>query len=321
MSKEQNLTFAQAFGGSRDMCCIAAVGDMAAMGRFDEEFHMYGCACLEQNQITYRITPSAEQIYHFVMESTFAGRFPTRIHTYSESLPVPAGMKTRIERRVKLTLAKEIQKRYPVEYYHLVQRLGAVPSDNHGLPIVETLRTQIDGHFDELECQLFQGTMQIVYEAKHLNRESMEFLQRWLEKTRKQMEDTPFIQRNMSRIFHGFCYKKGNKPIKTVVNAQAVTVWEQHEKLQREGCLTGPILHEEQWFDDAADISQGRVNFRETVQKLQNADYFEGLQAVKALPSVVDAAAFHLALKELKEIGKTDAVEDLCGYGYRWNCL
>ena len=32
---EQEMTFAQTFGGSRDMCCIAAVGNMASMGRFE----------------------------------------------------------------------------------------------------------------------------------------------------------------------------------------------------------------------------------------------------------------------------------------------
>ena len=56
---EQEMTFAQTFGGSRDMCCIAAVGNMASMGRFEEEFIMYGCAYLENGNVTYRISPVA----------------------------------------------------------------------------------------------------------------------------------------------------------------------------------------------------------------------------------------------------------------------
>lgn len=321
MMNEKEPTFAQAFGGSRDMCCIAAVGDMATMGRFDEEFHIYGCAYLEKGDITYRISPSAADIYQFVAKGAYTNHYPTRVHSYIASCPVPTGMKTDIERRVKLHLARQLQANYSQRFFQELQRFGQLPADNQGEFIVKALREQIDGHFEELECQLLEGTMQIVYEAKHLQKESRADIQQWLKKTRKQMEDTPIIQRGLSRTFYGFCYQNKQNVIKTSVNAQVVPIWEQREKLQRKGYMTGPILCEMQWFEGAADIAEGKNAFRKTLQTLQNKDYFAYLQALKALPSVIDAEAFQDALVRLQETEQATAIEDFCGYGYRWHCL
>ena len=321
MSEEREYTFAQAFGGSRDMCCIAAVGDMAEMGRFDEEFHMYGCASLDGGKITYRVTPLAEQIYQFTSAGAVSGYYPTRVHSYSESLPVPVGMRTGIERSVKLKLARHIQTLYPASYFMLLQPFCEVSADNSSQPLLERLKEAVEGYFEEAICQLFEGTVQIAYAAKHLNRDSYRDFQHWLANVRRQMEDTPVIQSGMPRTFYGFCYQKGEGAIKTIVNAQAISVWEQRGNLERQGYLVGPILRQEQWFDETADISEGRMRFKQTVQSLENASYFDYLQTLQALPSVIDTGVFQHALEELTRTEMTTAIEDFYSYGYRWNCL
>lgn len=321
MSEQQEMTFAQAFGGSRDMCCIAAVGDMAEMGRFDEEFCMYGCAYLENNQITYRISPVAEQIYRFTEEGIYQEHYPTRVYIYQKSLAVPAGMKEKIERGVKLKLARVLQRTYPASFYHLLNEFGQLPAVDQGRSILEELKDSTEGHFNELECQLLEGTVQIAYEAKQLKMDSVVYMKQWLEKTRKQMEDTPVIQRGLSRTFYGFCYQLKNGDIKTVVNAQAVPIWEQHSKMKREGIIAGPVLHQEKWFGNTGEISEGRAEFRKTVQEIQNERYFTLLCALKALKSVVDVEQFKKTLALLGETGCKEAIEDFRGYGYRWNCL
>lgn len=88
---EEKPTFAQCFGG-RDACCMAAVGNMAAMGRFETLFSTYGCAYLQNDEIVYRVTPEAEQLRTFVTESALHGIYPTGIMSDNWSTPVPTGM-------------------------------------------------------------------------------------------------------------------------------------------------------------------------------------------------------------------------------------
>lgn len=321
MAEENNMTFAQAFGGSRDMCCIAAVGDMAEMGRFDEEFRMYGCACLENGKITYRVSPVAEQIYDFVADSAYEGRCPTAIHSHFETMPVPVGMRERLERGVKLNLARQLQAMYATLFFDSLAPFAQVPAQNGGFDLLDALREQIDGHFDELECQLLEGTMQLVVEAKQVDAVHVVELKQWLEKTRQQMEDTPVIQRGIMRTFYGFCALTPSGTVKTIVNAQALPVWEQQAAMKRSGTLVGPVLQRTQWFDDAMAISDGRSVFRRMLQQLEDKVYFERLENLRALPPVVDADAFRGCLGRLETEASAQAVEDFRGYGYRWHCL
>lgn len=321
MTEENNMTFAQAFGGSRDMCCIAAVGDMAKMGRFDEEFRVYGCACCEKGQITYRVSPVADQIYDFVLNSAYEARCPTMVHVHTESMPVPVGMRERLARRVKLHLARKLQAMYPALFFECLAVFGQTPAQNGGVSLLEALREQIEGHFDKLECQLLEGTMQLVAEAKQVDHVHVMQLRQWLQKMRRQMEDDPKIQRGVARTFYGFCAVRADGTVKTIVNAQALPVREQHVSIQQRGLIVGPILQQEQWFEDAMAISDGRQQFRQRLQSLQNTAYFDSLNRFRTLPSVVAPEAFAEALKKIEATGQEQAIADFRGYGYRWHCL
>lgn len=318
---EEKMTFAQTFGGSRDMCCIAAVGDMAEMGRFDEEFRVYGCACFENGAITYRVSPLAEQIYDFVSDSAYTERCPTMVHVQTESMPVPVGMRERLARRVKLHLARRLQARYPPQFFERLAVFGQTPAHNEGMALLEALCARIDGHFDELECQLLEGTMQLVAEAKQVDSAHVASLRQWLQKTRRQMEDDPRIERGVARTFYGFCALTPEGCIKTVVNAQALPVWEQHANFKQRGVIVGPVLQQERWFGDAMAISEGRQQFRRRLQELEDIAYFENLRRFRALPPVVEQVVFVDALRALESTNQEWAIADFRGYGYRWHCL
>ena len=105
---EEKPTFAQCFGG-RDACCMAAVGNMAAMGRFETSFSTYGCAYLQNDEIVYRVTPEAEQLRTFVTESALHGTYPTGIMNDNWSTPVPTGMREEMAYQAKLRLAHKLQ--------------------------------------------------------------------------------------------------------------------------------------------------------------------------------------------------------------------
>ena len=317
---EEKPTFAQCFGG-RDACCIAAVGNMAAMGRFETSFSTYGCAYLQNDEIVYRVTPEAEQLRTFVTESALHGMYPTGIMNDNWSTPVPTGMREEMAYQAKLRLAHKLQQAYPHAYFRLLQPFCNTAASNDAAPVLWDMVQALDGHFDNKELQLLEGTCQIAFDAKLLNRESLQALQHWLYKTKRQMENDPVLQTDLSRQFYGFCYRQKGKPIQAVVNAQPLLVWEQHDKASRSGYLTGPIIKETCWFENAAHIPDGRTKFRQTVLQLQGEAYFQMLQSIREFTSAVDSIQFQQALAQLEQTGAAHAIADFKQYGYRWNCL
>lgn len=319
---EQEMTFAQTFGGSRDMCCIAAVGNMASMGRFEEEFSMYGCAYLENGNVTYRISPVAEQMYEFVRKSAQHACYPTRVLCHRCNTEVPSGMREKIAGEVKLETARRLRSLYPQAFFTELEPLAKTAAQNNAMPLLEELVDAIDGHFEELELQLLEGTIQLAWDSKLLQKDSRRQLEQWVAKTRGQMADDPVLETTVSRIFYGFCYQEKGRAIQTVVNAQPVQVWEQQANKKRSGAITGPVLRQIVWFAHEGQIAEGRSRFRQNVQKLQSDKYFSLLQQLKALPGAVDTEAFQKALHRLEvQAGAAQAIEDLKGYGYQWNCL
>ena len=319
---EKIPTFAQCFGG-RDACCIAAVGNMAAMGRFETVFTVYGCAYQEGEEITYRITPSAEQLHEFITKSSIQDIYPTNMLTFNWSTPVPTGMKEVMAHKAKLKLARILQQTYSHQYFDLLELFCHTPEQNSTADLLYHMVQNIDGHFNEKELQLLEGTIQICYNAKLLQKENLHDLQQWIYKTRRQMEDDPVIQTDLSRQFYGFCYQQKNKPIQAVVNAQPLLVWEQHTKAHCAGYLTGPIIEETFWLNNAADIPDKRTTFRQKLLQLQGNHYFELLQTIKTLPSAIDTALFLQAFEQLQSTNENtlQSIKNFQEYGYRWNCL
>lgn len=319
---EQELTFAQSFGGSRDLCCAAAVDDMASMGRFDEEFALYGCTYLEGDDVTYRVSPEAVQIYDFVRESTRHACYPSRVICHRRNVSVPSGMREQILAEIKLETARKLRSLYPQAFFAELSPLAKTAMENSALPLLERMVDAIDGHFDDLELQVLEGTIQFAWDSKLLQEHSRQQLEQWVTKTRRQMEDDPILAAEVSRTFYGFCYQKNDGSVQSVTNALPLLVWEEHANKQRSGVLTGPIMQQTLWFAHEGQIAEGNRRFRQSVQSLQNDAYFAFLQQMKNLPGAVDAKAFQKALTRLEaQTESVQAVEDLRGYGYRWNCL
>ena len=49
----------------RDLTCIHSVAHMAECGKYEEEFIVYGCSCVEKGKIVYHISPSVREILRF----------------------------------------------------------------------------------------------------------------------------------------------------------------------------------------------------------------------------------------------------------------
>ena len=81
---------------NRDMRCASDVSRMAALGRFDTEFLVYGCAYQHQNKIYYQISDNQKAQQDFFQQSVRQNCYPTPVVRYIHRSAVPAGMEEQI---------------------------------------------------------------------------------------------------------------------------------------------------------------------------------------------------------------------------------
>lgn len=309
------------YSENRDMRCAADVNRMAALGRFDVEFEMYGCAYLQNGEITYRVTPDAMQLYQFAAQGVHESLYPTTVIHHIHRTPVPSGMQEQIANQTKLQLAKKLYQMYPVSFFTLLEPFTQAPANNSSYPLLLEMAEAIDGHFNDAELQLLEGTTEIAYAAKLLDERGYEQLQRRLKKTRRQMEDDPIIQNNFSRTLYGFCYQTESGAVKCTLDAQPVTVYERRAAKELEGMVTGPILQQTYWMKNFDAMAGIRNTFKKLLLTLQNEKYFQLLHIIHTLPGAIDCAAFQQALRQLETADAPQAIADFRRFGRRWNAL
>ena len=230
-------------------------------------------------------------------------------------------MREIVAQSVRMTLAEKIVALYPRVFFEMLESMSALPANNESFPLLLAMQDVIDGHYDALELQLFDGTLQMALEAKLLDDWHYQILKNWVQKIEHEMEDTPVIERNINRTFYGFCYQESDQSVKCVIDAQYSRVFEQQQQHWAVGHLTAPIVQQQVWFEHFGEFPALRKRFKETMLTLENDAYFRFLQELKALPAAVSPEVFAEALVLMETEGSPDAVADLKRYGYRWNCL
>lgn len=307
------------YSENRDMRCAADVGRMAALGRFDSEFEVFGCAYLKDGKITYRASSQAEDIYTFIRQSVHENLYPTSAASLIHRSPVPAGMQEQIAAETKLALLLDLHLRYPRCFFEALEPLAQTPANDAALDILLEMADAIDGHFHDGELQLLAGLMQFACEAKSLTASGFVKLSSWLDKTRRQMEDDPVLERRFSRTLYGFCYEDDSGQRRQTFDAQAATIYERQSKLERAGLLTAPILQQTYWFDNFDELPALRRTYAQTLSQLEGDACFALMHRLRTLESVIDAQAYARASEQVQRTNSADAQADFRRYGRRWH--
>lgn len=313
---------ANVYRENRDAQCASDVANMAEMGKFELDFLVYGCAYLENETRHFRISDDANDIYQFLTQSPHQGVYPTSVMSHLHQTLVPSGMHDKIAYETKLSLARRLKACYSRDFFDLLVPFTKTAPTDASASLLMQMADEIEGHFNEWELQLLEGTMDIAFEAKQLTESSFKKLRAFIDCTRHQMEDDPVIQEQFSRTFTGFCYQTKQGKIKTFFDAQPLPVLEKQKACQQKGLLTGPIIQKTYWFKTFNAFAGLRQDYEKMLKHYQDKVYFERLNCIKAMPAVIATEEFSDALQILKNRAATEQeIGDFVGYGYRWNVL
>ena len=137
--------------------------------------------------------------------------------------------------QAKLRLAHKLQQAYPHAYFQLLQPFCDTAAGNDAAPVLWDMVQAIDGHFDNKELQLLEGTCQIAFDAKLLNKKACRRCSTGCIKPNGRWKMTLAANRFIPSVLRLPRHRQKGKPIQAVVNAQPLLVWEQHDKANRSG--------------------------------------------------------------------------------------
>lgn len=305
-------------GLGRDVKCAGDVGRMVALGKYDVEFDAYGCTYWRDGKQYYRASSNGEAMFDFVAACNKVGIYPTPVEQYTYQTVVPIEMREHFMEQTKITLIQQLKQKYQ-GLFAVLQPLADIPPNNESLPLLWREAGQLEGHFDDMALQRFEGTMQFAYNGKVLDDRGLQQLQHWLARERKQMEDDPVVADRFERTFYGFAYCTETGVVKYFCDAQKLATQERWKKLAYAGKFMCPILKKTYWFDEVSKMSDIRVAFLQELKYWQDEEYIMYLQQLKELPGVISVAALAEARKELQENASVEAVAVMNYYGCIWN--
>ena len=304
---------------NRDMRCAADVSRMAALGRFDVQFDVYGSAVQEQDgKIYYRATSDEEKLYAYMQQKRLEERYFTPIVQQSRRTKVPAGMKEQLLQETKYALLKQLKREYEGSgYFALMQPLFQIEANDEALSVLQSYQEQIDGHFNDTELQLFLGAAWMAYEAKVLSGGSYRQLLQWHNAIRQQMADDPVVADNLKRTFYGFVYQRPDGSRDCMLDAQRMTAVRQRQEKLLQGLLVGPIMQKTYLFQQFSQLGAIRQDYRQWLLQGQDAAYFQMLQAIRHCPGVIAQSAIKQATEKLT--GSKAASQAVAYYSALWN--
>ena len=88
----------------RDIQCSQDVGHMAALGKFDREFTVHGCAYRQNGETFYRIYEQADALYHYCETNDLRGLCTTLPQSHTLRTGVPSGTEDTLWQEIKWQL-------------------------------------------------------------------------------------------------------------------------------------------------------------------------------------------------------------------------
>lgn len=303
----------------RDIQCSQDVGRMAALGKFDREFTVHGCAYRQNGETFYRIYEQADALYHYCETSDLRGLCTTLPQSHTLRTGVPSGTEDTLWQEIKWQLARALMADYPDDYLDLLNKLSALPAVNTALPLLQQWQEQLEGRFERPWLQLFDSLVDYCCAAKLLTAKSYHTLKQWLALNWRQMEDDVLLKDIYERTLHGIAYLCDGA-LQYKIDAQYANLYRKRQQLLAQGLLVTPIYSQTYWFQAFSELADVKKQFLLLLQQLL-PPCLTFLERLKQQPSFIAPEKFFSVYQTACRQYGPAALETLQAYGRQWQCL
>ena len=262
----------------RDVTSAQMVNALAEVGYFDKEYIVYGCAFWQDDKVKYIVTNDYNELYEFKQEAVWKHLCATKTEMRKMKDSLLSGMERESILKLKLALAKELQEKYPKEYF--LEEL-AIPYEDTAYEILCQWKDRIDGYFEADDLQVFEEAVRFAYEKHKLTFEHRKELRKWIKHVRAQMDDNVEQKDQFMRVFWGFVHEKDGR-VRYIANANQEMIYTQKAEAEEQGGFVSPMFHKRYWYNRSNQLPEVRKQFEKELKGLYNEQYLASMKAMLA---------------------------------------
>lgn len=302
----------------RDLQVAEAVGKKAALGWFDVEFTMYGCAYLDPRlgKMCYRVSERAEDIYEFAEDNAHKGVYASNVVHLTRKYPVPSGMKNLIAEDVKKSLAVHLRKQYPSSLFNVLYELSEALRTNTAAPLLEGEMARLEGIFEEEQLNDFLDLANYCHSVCSLLPASYQRCLKWYKDEMMNLADN-FVSKDIfETTVYGVGYEAQGR-VRYLVNANVEKVYSKIQALEQEGAFVGPVMRRKYWYNYERRLPDVIAAFKACLQEKYPPEKLAQLKAIVRKKGS-DQTVVEKILAEASNIGGSLSQETLMRYMNRW---
>ncbi len=302
----------------RDLQVAEAVGKKAALGWFDMEFTMYGCAYLNPmlDKICFRISERPEDIWSFVRASEHKGFFASRVVHMTRKYPVPSGMKNLIAQDVQKMLAYELQKQYPRHFFKALREIAEVCTVDIAEGFLRNETERLEGVFEKEELARFLEQATYFYNCCALSETTYRCFLHWHKEEMLNVMDDVVSKDIFEATLYGMGYEE-NGVIRYMANANQGTLYNKVQDLEEKGCFVGPVMTKRYWYNYTYRLPDVITDFKELLRATYSPAILQNIKKLTCKTETQKSQA-QILFNDTKETWSEEARKTLKGYLCRW---
>ena len=294
------------------------IAEMAALGKFEHEFIVYGCCYQMDRKYYYKVSTQSTDIYRFKKMCLEQNIYTTPVMEWLNRIAVPSGMKEEYLGRTKIQLAKKLQQIYRNDIFERFTDLAKTNNNDAAADLLYELQKKVMGYFDKDIMQLIEGIIIYAYQQKKLTTKTYNNFCQWLSYIYKQMEDDMIITKAFRRTFFGFAYRDQEKT-RYYANASEGEAQKRREEFIIRGYLCTPMVQNKYYFDNQPDLSVVRKQFLQQLEDWMDNEYWQYITTIDQLPTVIDTNDYEQLFISAEERNLSMVKRHLQYYKCLWN--
>ena len=303
----------------RDEDGMADFVKLLNLGCFGREFCVYGMAYEDEAGTAYRASGKALNLYEFARTCGIEGIYPTPVFSNLQRRISPAGTEDMIKNILKKETAAELKKKYNSTYFDAMHVLGKIGANNEAYALLSRMQDYLDGRYVESEIDLFEGLLLEAVNDKLLTTNAYLEFADWVKDVRKQLENDIKSKGRYEKVMSGFSYRDAKGTIKYFTDAFLQTSYETREEYELKGYQVTPLYVKKYWTREASEFIKVRKEFETHIRECLDADYWQLLDEIKAMPSAIPKDVYEAQKAIVKEQCSEIAYQNVVRYGRRWN--
>lgn len=315
------MTDARRMSAFRDVQIAMDFQKMAENGYLDEEFTMYGCVYLDNDERRYLVSSEEGEIIAFIQNAAKAELYPSPIRQLKEVCHVPLGEREAIGNQVKIRLAQKMQEDYPLEFLRKFNQWCEQPASNAAFVTLYNYVSALKNCFSLERITLAENLILLAYESKKLTADSYRVLMEILEKEKAKMQDDIIEKNTSSKTLHTIEYEADDGNIRYVTNARMEWIAQKKNTLKRKGNIVSPIYSRVYWYNYQRKLDDIQKMHKENYLKALNDDYFALVKEIYRYPAVFDREQFAKMQQMIQSKYSVACQEMLNYYGCLWQIL